>query len=141
MRMTTNEQRSFLKDLQHELNTQDTVGQADPRFWVVMCSKYEECSEDRADKYALYDSDYDLLGYLDYPIHESDSNTLTCCPVRKVDYISENTMFLTLREAKEHIARNSYHYKDPYPYAMTAWRSPQVEQLIKILQEADWDEV
>lgn len=38
--------------------------------------------------------------------------------------IAENTMFLTLREAKEHIARNDYHYVKPHTYGMTAWRSP-----------------
>jgi len=26
----------FLKELQHELNTQDTDGQAEPRYWMVM---------------------------------------------------------------------------------------------------------
>lgn len=31
----TQEELDFLIDLQHELNTQDTVSQADPRFWVV----------------------------------------------------------------------------------------------------------
>lgn len=55
--------------------------------------------------------------------------------------IAENTMFLTLREAKEHIKRNDYHYIDPYTYAMTAWRSPQVEQLYKILHEVDFQQL
>lgn len=32
----TKEELDFLSDLQHELNTQDHVGQADPRFWVIM---------------------------------------------------------------------------------------------------------
>ena len=31
----TQEELDFLIELQHELNTQDTIGQADPRFWVV----------------------------------------------------------------------------------------------------------
>lgn len=54
------------------------------------------------------------------------------------DTIAPNTMFLTKQEAKTHIERNSYHYVEPHTYAMTAWRSPQVEQLYKILQETDW---
>ena len=54
--------------------------------------------------------------------------------------IDENTMFLTLRECKEHIEANSYHYNKPHPYAMTAWRSPQVERLYKILQNTNWNE-
>lgn len=55
--------------------------------------------------------------------------------------IAENTMFLTLREAQEHIRLNGYHYTDPYTYAMTAWRSPQVEQLYKILHEVDFQQL
>ena len=138
--MLTDEQRSFLKGLQEELNTQDTVGQADPRFWVVMCSEYRDCHEGMAEKYALYNRSCDLLGYLDCPIDEDENPNLSCYPVRRTDYITENTMFLTLREAEEHIRLNGYHYKNPRPFAMTAWRSPQVKQLIKILHEADWDD-
>lgn len=52
--------------------------------------------------------------------------------------IQRNTMFLTLREAKEHIKRNHYHYANPCAYAMTAWRSPQVEKLYEILHEVDF---
>lgn len=55
--------------------------------------------------------------------------------------IAENTMFLTLREAREHIKRNDYHYIAPHTYAMTAWRSPQVEQLYKILHEVDFKQL
>lgn len=52
--------------------------------------------------------------------------------------IAKNTMFLTYRECCEHIERNGYHYEDPKPYAMTAWRSPQVERIVSILQNADF---
>lgn len=31
----TDEEITFLKRIQEELNTQDTVGQADPRYWVI----------------------------------------------------------------------------------------------------------
>lgn len=60
---------------------------------------------------------------------------------RERQEICPNTFFLTLRECKEHIARNHYHYKNPHPYAMTAWRSPQAERLFKILEQTDWDGV
>lgn len=36
MRKINEEDIEFLRNLQHEMNMQDTVGQADPRFWVVM---------------------------------------------------------------------------------------------------------
>ncbi len=63
---------------------------------------------------------------------------VSVCYETRVSVIAQNTMFLTLREAKEHIARNGYHYIEPYTFAMTAWRSPQVEQLYKILHEVDF---
>ena len=53
--------------------------------------------------------------------------------------IAQNTMFLTLAEAEAHLKANYYHYdREAHPYAMTAWRSPQVEQLYKILHEVDF---
>lgn len=136
--MLTEEQRGFLKELQQELNTQDHVCQADPRFWVVMERFNEPCWDEQADSYELVDADgdYRVIGTLSEPI---EADGYSCVPTREVHRIAQNTMFLTLREAQEHISKNSYHYKHPYTYAMTAWRSPQVEQLIKILQEADWD--
>ena len=51
-------------------------------------------------------------------------------------------MFLTNKSCKEHIRLNNYHYSsDAHSYAMTAWRSPEVEKLFKILQEVDWDKM
>ncbi len=54
-------------------------------------------------------------------------------------FFAPNTFFVTLRAAEEHLAANHYHY-DPEarPYAMTAWRSPEVERLFEILQEVDF---
>lgn len=55
--------------------------------------------------------------------------------------IVPNTFFLTKREAKEHIKANHYHYSDRvHTYAMSAWRSPQVERLYKIIEGTNWDE-
>lgn len=52
----------------------------------------------------------------------------------------ENTMFLTLEDCKRHIELNRYHYNNPRPYCCTAWRSPRVERLFKILENTDWSE-
>ena len=134
--MLTDEQREFLINLQDELNTQDTVCQADPRFWVVMERFSEPCWEDQADSWDLVPEDGEgPVGTLTEAI---DVDGFYCVPTHKVSRVAENTMFLTLREAKEHIRANGYHYKNPCAYAMTAWRSPQVAQLIDILQNADW---
>lgn len=176
------ESKQFLQDLQHEMLTQDTVGQADPRFWVVTQIEKVYGVENDADGYEImYNGEetpedleglYELLleiienkglefntqltedcikfeGYrkmtniievyefIKYDLHEY-------CNVELIPYINErkivpNTMFLTLRECEEHIKKNYYHYNQPKSYAMTAWRSPQVEKLYKILKETDWE--
>ncbi|MDG0053055.1 hypothetical protein MMB75_05130 [Paenibacillus sp. P2(2022)] len=60
-------------------------------------------------------------------------------PTKKEHFIRENTMFLTKAEAKQHIEMNHYHYTDEaHTYAMTAWRAPKVERLVKILNEFDF---
>lgn len=192
---------NFLKDLQHELNTQDTVGQCNPRFWVIKGTEKIYRVED-ADGYELYDTDcceviasnmkeiaefikdneldeicecdgrmreitYEppMFGFGSGTIHiitkEDDydnEETLenlndikewleenTNCNYEVISYkivpkIYEDTMFLTQKDAEDHLRANDYHYSnDAHTYAMTAWRSRRVEKLIKILQETDWN--
>ncbi len=43
---------------------------------------------------------------------------------------------------KKHIDKNDYHYNKPHTYAMTAWRSPEVEKLFSILEDEKlWNKV
>lgn len=57
-------------------------------------------------------------------------------------HIYPNTMFITKKDAKQHLESNHYHYsKDAHTYAMTAWRSPSVSQLYDILHNVDWSKV
>lgn len=52
--------------------------------------------------------------------------------------IKENTMFLTKQACRDHIEANRHHYTDRvHTYAMTAWRSPKVERLLKILESIE----
>lgn len=61
-------------------------------------------------------------------------------PVTEEHFVHPNTMFLTKAEAKRHIELNHYHYSPKaHTYAMTAWRSPKVTRVIKILETFDWD--
>ncbi|NFF75949.1 hypothetical protein [Clostridium sporogenes] len=177
-----NEDKNFLKQLQHEMLTQDTVGQANPRFWVVMQDVKIYGIEDYLDitgQTIIYDGeeigdtleevcdflvDYIYDESLEYELtyfHNSISTNgwdelytmedtfnfmneeLGMKNIELVNYrieqrIVPDTMFLTLRECQEHIKSNSYHYKNPHPYAMTAWRSPQVARLYEILMNTDW---
>jgi hypothetical protein len=175
----------FLKDLQHEMLTQDHVYQADPRFWVVIQTVKDYWVNDDIDGTCIYDTDtsenvfegniseklaewikeeFDVVISCEYDGHlihivcedeceyhiddmedlkefldEYDYGNFSLCNYREREEIVPNTMFLTLRECKEHIEKNHYHYVKPHSYAMTAWRSPQVERLYKILQTTDWE--
>lgn len=61
-------------------------------------------------------------------------------PTKREHFVRENTMFLTKAEAKRHIELNHYHYTpEAHTYAMTAWRAPKVERLLKILSEFDFE--
>ena len=137
LRALTGADIGFLCELRDELNTQDTVCQADPRFWVVRGSRWEPCWEGHAERFSLCE-DGERIGELEeYRDHLPGG--LTCVPERRVESNEDNTFFMTLRECREHIERNRHHYPaDAHPYAMTAWRSPQVGRLWKILQEVDW---
>ena len=72
----------------------------------------------------------------------AENNALGCVFLTKMWAIVPDTMFLTLREAKEHLNANYYHYtREAHVYCMHAWRSPEVAQLIKLLHTVDFDEL
>lgn len=183
----------FLEQLQHELNTQPHLCQADPRFWVIRDYEYREATEsDEIDAVELfedgegetmsleeavmraYKDELDFGGedhareWLEDKWLELDEsgnvkgryatisditfrnvienyakhNMLDCVFLTKQWKIVADTMFLTLREAKDHLETNYYHYtNEARTYAMTAWRSPDVAQLIKLLHEVDFNEL
>lgn len=43
----TKEQIEFLNSLQQELNTQNNVGQANPRFWVIAQNEWQNHEGER----------------------------------------------------------------------------------------------
>lgn len=164
----TKEDIEFLKKLQHEMLTQDNACQAVPIFWVVKDVKRIYNVTDDIDGYEVIldteragESKEELLSFLkDWTNIEPDElNECEKCnsldelieylrkgwydvyevSYRDIHVIVENTFFLTLEECKKHIEYNKYHYNKPYPYCMTAWRSPQVERLYKILENENWD--
>lgn len=181
----------FLEQLQHELNTQPHLCQADPRFWVIRDYEYREATEsDEIDAVELfedgegeimsleeavmraYKDELDFGGedhakewledkwlkldengavqpqylladtFKDVVEDYAEHNMMKCVFLTKQWKIVANTMFLTLREAKDHLETNYYHYtNEARTYAMTAWRSPDVAQLIKLLHEVDFNEL
>src|SRR5690606_34765786 len=61
---------------------------------------------------------------------------------REIPVIAWNTCFFTKEEAKRHLENNRHHYSDKaHTFAMTTWRAPKMERLMKILETFDWDAV
>lgn len=113
-RKITPEEIEFLISLQKEMNTQDTCGNAAPRFWVI---KGKEKIFESQDEYGENCGTY-------------------------IGKIYSDTLFLTQKSAENHLKSNHYNYdKDAHTYAMTAWRSPEVQMLWKIIQEINWEEL
>lgn len=70
-RALTAEDIDFLAKLQTTLNTQDTMGNADPRFWVIRQTERIPCAEDEADSCRVVFDDepvagdmFDFIGHL-----------------------------------------------------------------------------
>ena len=181
----------FLKRLQLEMNTQDTTGTADPRFWVIKGSERVINNEDpdelclQVDGSTVTSTTEETVKYLNDNILPGNNIDRENCRIEtgytqdfELTYMEDgeevyedlstqevneflannghddtmiigisirpfmypNTMFLTEKEAREHLKRNCYHYsEDAHTYCMGAWRSPEVEKLWKILRETKWD--
>lgn len=192
----TKSEIEFLKNLQTEMNTQDHVGQADPRFWVIKGTrkKYGIADGYEDGTHLIYNAevvaeileeavDYIKENFLEELMQEWEVLTIRMSngaffPQAIVKWqngkekaltdltdlvewlegmgyddfetanytveeiIYQDLLFLTLKEAQLHLKQNYYHYsKDAHPYAMTAWRSPEVEKLYGILHKVDFDDL
>lgn len=112
-------------------------------FFETMASQGSEIAAKYRDKIEetgnLFDEDE-----LRNIVEEINDDYFDCGVVGYCEYnkIAENTMFITKAECKKHIAENDYHYYKPHTYAMTAWRSPEVEKLFSILEDEKlWNKV
>lgn len=187
----TEEELQFLKAFQTERNTQDTVWQASPRYWVIKGSKTvfvdgidegevikindenfydvntgdltslltdtKEKLEDYLDEGDLYfDGVNELIVVIngeEYVVDDIESafealsdilymDDVEIGSYEKVDIIYPDTMFLTHKECENHLRKYGYNYsEDAHAYAMTAYRSPEVEKLLNLLETVDWDSV
>lgn len=185
----SNEDIDFLKELQHELKTQEHDSQASPRFWGVAETKREygvdpDCGYDgyivRVDFETYFDDDEDgLARFKEYIIEnfeddyndddehmntslvaelndyddigelyefardelDIDENEITLVYYRNLENVvsQETGCYLTKRACKKHIELNHYHYKNPHTYAMTAWRNPEFERLLSIIDKLDFE--
>ena len=158
----------FLINLREESTTQDDDGQASPRFWTVgdtirdwgyeigysdgckligtdngeeIGGTIDEIIEALLDRENLERSDFDgclFLSSIVDRLAEREISGYEICRYKDRHIVREDTFFLSKKQCQEHIAKNHYHYNKPHTYAMTAWRSPQVEKLMQILEQTDW---
>lgn len=115
----------------------ESVGETVKDVLSYIKEYYEDYGEEFPDKILACEkckSTYGLCNIL-----KDDGWNIFRVPYRDIKIIAENTFFLTLAECEKHIELNRYHYNNPYPYCMTAWRSPQVERCYKILENTNWD--
>lgn len=171
------EDYEFLKELQHELNTQTTDGNAQPVFWGVretfedvtdgdyggepyiayddgrwsikeaieqieeaMTSEFYDIDDDAKEAWKEVDKESaedicdfmrDILGW---------DNVYDVVYFRKYKKVSENTgAFLTKRACQTYINKYGYNHWDPHTYAMTAFRNPELERLLNILKNLNFE--
>lgn len=73
----------------------------------------------------------DIINWLSYNGYDN----YKICSYRNISKFYEDTMFLTRKDAEDHLKKNAHNYdKTAHTYCMTAVRSPRVEKLIKLLQ-------
>lgn len=88
----------------------------------------------------LEDDETDFETLWDY-LENTDSDFESLF-MTEVAFIVPNTFFITKEECKRHIEANRHHYTSKaHTYAMTAWRSPQVERLWELLETADFEKI
>lgn len=87
--------------------------------------------EDICDLHDWCENWLEEFGYDCYKVHYRDLENV----------ISQETgCFLTKEACKKHIESNHYHYKKPRTYAMTAWRNPEFERLMRIIENIEFEE-
>lgn len=97
------------------------------------CDLYEYLNDINEDFCALWEYIEDNLnddGYFSKVFSKEES------------YLVPDRLFLIKSEAKKHIESNPRHYSPKaHTYAMTAWRAPKMERLMKILETFEWDKL
>ena len=159
----------FLKELQKEINTEDTGGTASPEY-----NRYELTLEDLKDKlenlcddnlksievkngiltFEYFEEWFDKseeyeVDYDNYDIHDREGIDkilellefdVSIVYYKELDVTVDNCMFLTQIDAENHLRANDYHYHEKArTYCMCGWRNPRFERLINILSKTDFD--
>lgn len=160
----------FLKELQLQLNTQDRGGQATPTFWTIGDFHFVDCQEGDHEAYDIHvpnESYYgDFHEYVDSIAYRLDEHELSLVgdledsediwgwmrtyihddihvvPVKEEHFIQPNTLFITKKEAEEHLEAKRHNYSEKaHTFSMTALDAPVLTKLYQVLSEFDWDNI
>lgn len=162
----TAEDVKFLKELKHELNTQDNRMTANPRFYQIQHDRFvasfdgdgnyfeavyageslgiytydDEGLEELKDVLlADYDEEYseDVEEINSLKLEKLDNDSLDLkCYGGDYEHVYVNA-FLTERACKEHIEANRHHYENPVDYLSYGFRNPELEKVLEILSKIE----
>lgn len=162
----TAEDVKFLKELKHELNTQDNRMTANPRFYQIQHDRFvasfdgdgnyfeavrdgerlgiytydDEGLEELKDvMLADYDEEYseDVEEINSLKLEKLNNDSLDLkCYGGDYEHVYVNA-FLTERACREHIAANRHHYQNPVDYLSYGFRNPELEKVLGILSKIE----
>ena len=119
----------FMKEYSDEVKEHRITINHTPSYCdiFVLDKENEEAEEEETlfdiDDVIRFFEEHDIISDSYYRTVYYNINDASICP---------DTMFITKESCKNHIRLNGYHYHNPHTYAMTAWRSPEVEKLWKL---------
>lgn len=162
----TAEDVKFLKELKHELNTQDNRITANPRFYQIQHDRFVASCDGYGNYFAavidgedfgVYTNDQEgvekLKNDLILNYDEGFSKEIEEITLLTVENLNNETLdlkcypgdyehvylnaFLTERGCKEHIEANGHHYRNPVDYLSYGFRNPELEKVLEILSKIE----
>ena len=136
------EQEKIIKEFLTQMAEQDNRCTAFPYFYVIKTKESHAVGRDRNDidetfacaedydDIELYNDDWETVDPEEYKELPEKERT----KVYVVYHYVEKGMFLTDKDAKDHLRLNHYHYsKDAYTYVKHAWRAPDLHDFLRAL--------
>lgn len=138
---TTQPIPSELVEIAQEMAVQDNCHTYHP-VWIVMEDIKVERGRHNADKKERIDpdalnpddlcekctKDFESGECLTDDCDDCDSDSFWYFDIERQPALMPGT-FLTSKACQQHIDSNSYHYKNPKPYAIPTWRNPEMDIL------------
>lgn len=170
LRTISKEDIAFLKDLQHERLTQHNDYCAEPVIWFVAQEKEVPAPDGCGDKQYITDGEGNYFDFQEAKEHAKDNELDSEENIDSISYLEDMAdflnekeetneyrvvafniernfidyqpgCFLTKRSCKDHIEANDHHYSNGHTYGPTAWRNPEFERLMKIIETIDFDAI